>query len=93
LLFDDIGKGCLSHSAVGEDSWGDPAENPLKTQRFVDPLTGAPLRLDQTGPLAWHIGESAAEVDVLRPRLVAIRNVDKPHFLLRFRAVWQPHRR
>jgi len=46
LLFDHIGKGCLSHSAVGEDSWGDPAENPLKTQRFVDPLTGAPLRLD-----------------------------------------------
>jgi hypothetical protein len=45
LLIDDIGKGRLSHSAIGEDSWGDPAENPLKTQPFVDPDTGAPLYL------------------------------------------------
>lgn len=46
LLFDDIGNGRLSHSAIGEDSWGDPAENPLKTQEFVDQVTGAPLHLD-----------------------------------------------
>jgi hypothetical protein len=45
LLINDISKGRLSHSAIGEDSWGDPAENPLKTQRFVDPVTGAPLHL------------------------------------------------
>lgn len=46
LLLDDIAKCRLSHSAIGEDSWGDPAENPLKTQQFVDRVTGAPLSLD-----------------------------------------------
>lgn len=46
LLLDDIAKCRLSHSAIGEDSWGDPAENPLKTQQFVDQVTGVPLYLD-----------------------------------------------
>lgn len=46
LLLDDIAKCRLSHSAIGEDSWGDPAENPIKTQQFVDEVTGAPLYLD-----------------------------------------------
>lgn len=46
LLLDDISKCQLSHSAISEDLWGDPAENPLKTQQFVDQDTGAPLSLD-----------------------------------------------
>lgn len=46
LLFDDLDKGRLSHSAIGEDSWNDPTENPLKSHQFVDAVTGAPLYLD-----------------------------------------------
>ncbi len=43
LLVDDLSKGRLSHSAIGEESWDDPAENPLENQQFVDAVTGLPI--------------------------------------------------
>jgi len=44
-LLDDIAHGILTHTRIGEKSWGDPLENPLLDRQFTDPLTGGPISL------------------------------------------------
>lgn len=56
-LLNDIKSGTLYHSKIGQESWGDPSENPLSTRTFVDDVTGGTLSIsaDDLYGVCWSL--------------------------------------